>query len=82
MMFLVADRYHSYKNYRSTGLGIGPILRVVYKSELTHFKLIVDFGLEGFKAEDWEFERNVQINIPVAKLIFESSLRDKRLNIR
>ena len=38
------------RNYRSspTRLGLGPILRVIYISERTHFKLIIDFRLERF----------------------------------
>ena len=37
-------------NYRPTRLGLGPILRVIYISERTHFKLIIDFRLERFRA--------------------------------
>ena len=35
-------------NYRPTRLGLGLILRVIYISEPTHFKLIIDFRLERF----------------------------------
>ena len=35
-------------NYRPTRLGLGLILRVIYISERTHFKLIIDFRLERF----------------------------------
>ena len=35
-------------NDSPTRLGLGPILRVIYISERTHFKLIIDFRLERF----------------------------------
>ena len=35
-------------NYRTTRLGLGPVLHVIYISECTHFKLIIDFRLECF----------------------------------
>ena len=40
--FLTADRHHWHVNFRPTGLGLGPILRVAHNSELTRFKLIID----------------------------------------
>ena len=49
----------------------------------THFKLIIDFGLERFyvhvEAEGWGSERNVQTNVPAAKSICESSLYTYRM---
>ena len=47
-------------------------MRHLQQQANTFYKLIINFGLEGFFAEGWESERNVQINVSVAKLIFES----------
>ena len=55
---------------------------MVYISKLTYFKLIIVFGLERFLAKGWEYEMNIQINVPVRKSSFESSLSDDRLSIR
>ena len=54
--------------------GLDLIFCVIYVSERTYFKLIIDFRLECFQAGGWESQRNVQINVSYSKLICESSL--------
>ena len=61
---------------RITRLGLGPILRVIYISERTHFKLIIDkMSRQG--VEVWEkCTKNVSRRpLGVARSICESSLR-------
>ena len=73
-------KFYSDKNYsRPTGLRLCPILHVVHNSEL---KLIINLELECFQAKQWESERTIQINVPVAKLIRESSQNHEHLNTR
>ena len=48
--------------------GLDLIFRVIYVSERTHFKLIIDFRLECFQVGGWGSQRNVKINVSCSKI--------------